>query len=55
MWLPDDEARAVEVAELLIEHGADPSIKSKDGKTAAEYAEELGLYAAADRLRVSHP
>ena len=51
LWsLPNDEARAVEVAELLLEHGADPSVRSKEGRTAAHYARERGLDAAADKL-----
>jgi ankyrin repeat protein len=51
MWLPDDEARAREVVELLLSHGADPSVKSKEGKTAADFADERGLYEAAGLLR----
>jgi ankyrin repeat protein len=51
MWLPDDEALAVEAVELLMSHGADPSIQSKEGKTAADYAELRALYEAAERLR----
>ncbi len=51
MWLPDDDARAIEVVELLLAHGADPSVKSKEGKTAADFAEERGLYEAAELLR----
>ncbi len=51
MWLPDDEARGIEVVELLLAHGADPSVESKEGKTAADFAEERGLYAAAELLR----
>ena len=50
MWLPDDETLAVEVAELLMSYGADPAVKSKEGKTAAEYAEQCGLYEAAELL-----
>ena len=51
MWLPDDEACAIEVVELLLAHGADPSVRSKEGKTAADFAEERGLYAVAELLR----
>jgi ankyrin repeat protein len=51
MWLPDDEALAVEAVELLMKHGADPSIRSKEGKTAADYAERRALYDAARLLR----
>jgi ankyrin repeat protein len=51
MWLPDDEERAVEIAELLLAHGANPGIRNKDGKTAADLAETRALYAAAELLR----
>jgi len=51
MWLPDDEARAIEVAELLLSNGADPTIRNREGLTAADCAEKRGLYAAADLLR----
>ena len=51
MWLPDDETLAVEAVELLMSKGADPSIGSKEGKTAADYAERRALYAAAELLR----
>jgi ankyrin repeat protein len=61
MWLPDDDARAKEIAELLLANGADPSIKSyaagwgnsieqQEGKTAADYARKRGLYEAAELL-----
>ena len=49
-WLPADDARAIEVAELLLAHGANPSIKSKDGTTAADSARKQGLDRAADLL-----
>ncbi len=51
MWLPDDEARAIEIVELLLTHGADPTIKNKEGMTAADYAEKRGMYDAAALLR----
>jgi ankyrin repeat protein len=47
MWLPDDEARAIEIIELLLAHGADPTIKNKEGMTAADYAHRRGLSDAA--------
>lgn len=50
MWLPDDDARAMEIAELLLAYGADPSVKSKEGMTAADYANQRGLYEAAELL-----
>jgi ankyrin repeat protein len=51
MWLPDDEARALQVVELLLAHGADPAVRSSEGLTAAEYAARRGLDAVAARLR----
>jgi len=50
MWLPDDEARAIEIVELLLAHGADPTIRSKEGMTAADRAIKLGLYEVASLL-----
>lgn len=50
MWLPDDEARAIEIVELLLAYGADPRIKSKEGMTAADYARKRGLYDVAELL-----
>jgi len=51
MWLPDDEALAVEAVKLLISHGADPSVRSEEEKTAADYADRRALYGAAELLR----
>lgn len=51
MWLPDDEARAIEIVELLLAYGADPRIKSKEGMTAADLADKRGLYNAGEVLR----
>jgi len=51
MWLPDDDAKAVECASLLMSYGADPTIKNKDGLTAADLAEKRGLYDAEVLLR----
>jgi hypothetical protein len=52
MWLPDDEVRAIEIVKLLLRHGADPAIRNKEGKSAADCAERRGLYAAAELLRL---
>jgi ankyrin repeat protein len=49
-WLPDDEAKAIEIVELLLAHGADPSIRSKGGKTAADWALRRGMLEVARRL-----
>ena len=51
MWLPEDETRAKEIVALLVACGADPSIKNKDGLTAADCAERRGLYDVAKLLR----
>lgn len=48
MWLPpDDEDRAIEVAQLFLELGADPTVVNEDGMTAADRAERLGMSALA--------
>jgi ankyrin repeat protein len=49
-WLPDDEARAMEVVEALLLAGADPSSKNRDGLTAADSARRRGLVDVAFRL-----
>jgi uncharacterized protein len=54
-WLPDDEAAALALVDLLIAAGADPAAK-KEGKTAADWARRRGMLAVAARLdrAVSH-
>ena len=42
-WLPDDEDRAIEIAQLLMAHGADPSRTSSTGTTAADWASKRGM------------
>jgi ankyrin repeat protein len=49
-YLPADEDRALETAELLLAHGADPLVKGKEGN-AIEIAERRGLEAVAKLLR----
>jgi uncharacterized protein len=49
-WLPNDAAAAVTVAQLLLAHGADPTVRSKEGTTAAEAARLRGLDEAADLI-----
>jgi hypothetical protein len=49
-WLPDDDAKALEIVELLLAHGADPSLKTKGGKTAADWALQRGMFEVARRL-----
>jgi len=50
MWLPDDEARAIDVIELFLAFGADAAARTANGKTAVEMALERGLDLAAERL-----
>jgi ankyrin repeat protein len=49
-WLPDEEARAIELIDLLLAHGADPTFRRKDGETAADIASARGMEEAAARL-----
>jgi ankyrin repeat protein len=51
MWLPDDEARACEIVDLFLAHGADPSTTRKEDRlTAADIARKRGLDEAAEKL-----
>jgi uncharacterized protein len=45
-----DEELAIEIAELLLTHGADPSFKNRAGLTAADEAERNGMDALAQLL-----
>jgi ankyrin repeat protein len=49
-WLPDDEAKAMQIVELLLSAGADPSAKSKQGGSAADWARRRGMREVATRL-----
>src|SRR5262245_1273172 len=50
--LPRDvEERAIEIARVLLNHGADPRIKDSTGKTPAERAERLAMFDLARVLR----
>ena len=52
MWLPpEDESVALEVARVLVAHGADASLRNNDGMTAADRAERLGMFRVAAFLR----
>jgi ankyrin repeat protein len=48
--LDKDEELAIEIAELLLAHGADPSFKNSAGLTAAAEAERNGMDALAQLL-----
>ncbi len=48
--LPPDDAQATEIVALLLECGADPTIRNRDGLTAAECASEAGLDEAAEMI-----
>ena len=49
-WLPDDEAKAMEVVDLLLAAGADPAVTSREGRTAADWARKRGMTEIARRL-----
>jgi ankyrin repeat protein len=52
MYLPPaDESVALEVAGLLLDHGADPRIKDPQGLTAADRAELNAMFHVAELLR----
>ena len=52
-WLPDDEAKAMQIVELLVAAGADPSAKNKDGGTAADWARRRGMRDVAIHLETA--
>ena len=52
-WLPDDEAKAMRVVELLLAAGANPSATSQDGQTAAQWARRRGMRDVAARLEAA--
>jgi len=45
----------LEVVRILLEHGADPSLKDQDGDTAGSFAEENGHAAVVELLRNPPP
>ena len=45
--LPDDEIMAVEIARILLEHGADPAARNAKGQTAIDLARDFDLEDAA--------
>jgi ankyrin repeat protein len=53
--LPDNDERAIDVAELLLAHGADPSVKNGAGLTPAQAARKRGLNEAAAVINAAEP
>ncbi|HEX5178303.1 MAG TPA: ankyrin repeat domain-containing protein [Gemmatimonadaceae bacterium] len=51
MHLPDDAGQALETAQVLVGHGADPSRRGVHGRTAAEIADARALDTVAAFLR----
>ena len=49
-FLPDDEQLAAEIVRVFLAHGADPTVRRKDGTTAATLARARGLDEAAELL-----
>jgi uncharacterized protein len=49
-WLPDDEGKAMEIVDLLLAAGANPSATNKDGETAAGWARRRAMHDVAARL-----
>ena len=52
-WLPDDEGKAMQIVELLLAAGADPSTKNTEGRTAADWARRRGMHDVAARLETA--
>jgi ankyrin repeat protein len=53
--LPDDDAKAMRIVELLLAAGADPAAKNTDGGTAADWARRRGMRDVAARLEPPAP
>jgi uncharacterized protein len=51
MRLPGDEDTAIQMIELFLAHGADPSRRNSEGDIAADIAERRGMFRAAALLR----
>ena len=52
--LPDDEGAAVDVARILLAHGADPTARNDRGQSAIDAARNRGLDEAADLMEAPH-
>jgi ankyrin repeat protein len=50
-YLPDDEDLALEIAELLLAHGADPAVRNGEGLNAIESLERRGLDEVVELLK----
>ena len=48
--LPQEEAAALDMARFLLDHGADPSLRSKTGITPADAARKRGFESLAELL-----
>ena len=51
-WLPDDDGKAMEIVEMFLAAGADPAVRSREGKTAMDWALKRGMATVAARLAV---
>jgi uncharacterized protein len=49
-WLPDDDVKAMQIVDLLLAAGADPSATNTEGQTAADWARRRGMRDVAMRL-----
>jgi uncharacterized protein len=49
-WLPDNEADALEMARFLLDHGADPRFRGKDGDTPVDAMRKRGFASVAELL-----
>jgi ankyrin repeat protein len=52
-WLPDDEAKAKQIVELLLAAGADPSARSQSGGTAADSARRRAMREVVTQLETA--
>jgi uncharacterized protein len=51
--LPEDESLALEMATLLLRHGADPRYRNREGLTPIDMAARRGLFDVADLLETT--